>query len=76
MIFIYLELFKFNFVFFVYEYLCLAFFMIKIYDCDFDLLCFCNDEMFDCFGVVEDLIEEEFMINLVWDELKKLGNNN
>lgn len=50
--------------------------MIKIYDCDFDLLCFCNDEMFDCFGVVEDLIEEEFMINLVWDELKKLGNNN
>jgi uncharacterized metal-binding protein YceD (DUF177 family) len=75
-IFIHPELPKLNLAPFVYEYLCLALPMIKIYDCDSDSPRPCNDEMLDRLGAAEDLTEEEPTTNPVWDELKKLGNNN
>lgn len=75
-IFIHPELPKLNLAPLVYEYICLALPMIKIYDCDSDTPRPCNDEMLDRLGAAEDMAEEKPATNPVWDELKKLGNNN
>ncbi|MEQ8705200.1 MAG: DUF177 domain-containing protein [Phaeodactylibacter sp.] len=75
-IFIHPELPKLNLAPLVYEYICLALPMIKTYDCEADTPRPCNDEMLDRLGAAEDLDEEEPATNPVWDELKKLGNNN
>lgn len=75
-IFIHPELPKLNLAPFVYEYICLALPMIKVYDCDADTPRPCNDEILDRLGAAENLAEEEPATNPVWDELKKLGNNN
>ncbi len=75
-IFIHPELPKLNVAPFVYEYICLALPMIKTYDCESESPVPCNEEMLDRLGEAEDLSDQEPATNPVWDELKKLGNNN
>ena len=69
-IYIHPEAQKLNVSKYIYEYICLAMPMIKVYDCDQEENRPCNEEML---GYLDNEEEENTDSNPIWDELKKLN---
>lgn len=64
---------------YIYEYICLAVPLIRVYDCENDDPRPCNEEALRYLsngGQAEEPEEEEKEANPIWDELKKLSNKN
>lgn len=64
---------------YIYEYICLAVPLIRVYDCENDDPRPCNEEALRYLsngGHTEEPEEEEKEANPIWDELKKLSNKN
>ena len=55
---------------YIYEFICLAMPMIKVYDCEEEENRPCNEEML---GYLDHEEEEKTDSNPIWDELKKLN---
>ncbi len=77
-IFISPEAQKLNVAVYIYEYICLAVPLIKVYDCENDENRKCNEETLRYLsngGQDAEEEKEEEVSNPIWDELKKLKNN-
>ncbi len=64
---------------YIYEYICLAVPLIRVYDCESDDPRPCNEEALNYLsngGQAGEPEEEEKEANPIWDELKKLSNKN
>ena len=65
---------------YIYEFVCLAVPLFKVYDCENDDPRPCNEEALRYLSnggqTGEEAEEEEKEANPIWDELKKLSNNN
>ncbi|MEM8908525.1 MAG: DUF177 domain-containing protein [Bacteroidota bacterium] len=68
-IYIYRETSEFNVAKYIYEYICLAMPMIKVYDCERENPRVCNEEVFKYLDQKEEEAPSE---NPIWDQLKNL----
>lgn len=68
------EIQQLNVAKYIYEFICLAMPLIKVYDCENDENRVCNEEMLDYLDGNEET--EESGDNPIWAELKKLTKDN
>lgn len=61
---------------YIYEFICLAMPLIKVYDCENDENRVCNEEMLRYLNQEPEAEEEAESGNPIWDELKKLNSDN
>ena len=61
---------------YIYEYICLAMPMIKVYNCEEDEQVPCNEEMLQYLDRSNISLQEEQEKQSIWDELKKFKKNN
>ncbi len=72
-IYLYHETSELNVARFIYEYICLAMPMIKVYDCENEDPSICNEEVFKYLD--QEPEKEEKPNNPIWDQLNELKDN-